>query len=96
MNDTHFAVPNRVLPYAGRILDIDSHESTPMNLWSEQFGSVVDELLIAVSESTLAATRVRDADDTEINPDTVWTRKSSEAPGSFDFDRRLGVSISPE
>jgi predicted TIM-barrel fold metal-dependent hydrolase len=91
MNMTRFAVPSRVLPYAGRILDIDSHESTPMNRWPEQFGSVVDELLAAVSQSTLAATRLRDADDTEINADTVWNRKSSEAPGSFDFDRRLAV-----
>ena len=86
-----YAVPEAVLPHAGNIVDIDSHESTPMNLWPDQFGSVVDELVAAVSQSTLAATRIRHTDDTEINADTVWKRKSSEAPGSFDFDRRLTV-----
>jgi hypothetical protein len=86
-----YAVPDAVLPYAGDIFDIDSHESTPINLWSEHFGAVVDPMVDAVSRSTLAATRVRSADDTEINARTVWTCKSSEAPGSFDFSRRLQV-----
>jgi hypothetical protein len=86
-----YAVPDAVLPYAGDILDIDSHESTPINLWSEHFGSVVDQMVDAVSRSTLAATRVRSVDDTEINAQTVWACKSSEAPGSFDFSRRLEV-----
>jgi Amidohydrolase len=86
-----YAVPDAVRPYAGDILDIDSHESTPMNLWSAHFGAVVDQMVDAVSRSTLAATRVRTADDTEINAQTVWTCKSSEAPGSFDFSRRLQV-----
>lgn len=86
-----FAVPSAVLPFAGEIYDIDAHESTPMNLWREQFGSVVERLAAAVAQSTLAATRLRAADDTEINSETVWKRKSSEAPGAFDFTRRLQV-----
>jgi hypothetical protein len=85
------AVPESVRAYAGRIIDIDSHESTPMNLWAEQFGSITNELARAVSRSTLAATQVRSKDDTEINPETVWKKKSSEAPGSFDLERRLQV-----
>ena len=86
-----YAVPAAVLPYAGEIFDIDSHESTPINLWPDHFGAVVARMVDAVSRSTLAATRVRSADDTEINARTVWTCKSSEAPGSFDFARRLEV-----
>ena len=85
------AVPESVRAYAGSIIDIDSHESTPMNLWAEQFGSITDALADAVSRSTLAATQVRRRDDTAITPETVWTRKSSEAPGSFDLERRVQV-----
>jgi len=91
VNVQNYAVPDAVLPYAGNIVDIDSHESTPMNLWADQFGSVVADMVEAVSQSTLAATRIRDRDDTAINSDTVWSRKSSDAPGSFDFGRRLEV-----
>jgi Amidohydrolase len=87
----NYAVPDAVMSYVGEIVDIDSHESTPMNLWADHFGTVVDDLVAAVSRSTLAATKVRAADDTPIDADSVWTRKSSEAPGSFDFNRRLEV-----
>jgi predicted TIM-barrel fold metal-dependent hydrolase len=91
ISKTTAAVPEPLRVYAGSIIDIDSHESTPMNLWAEQFGSITDALSGAVSRSTLAATQVRRRDDTEINPETVWKKKSSEAPGSFDLERRVEV-----
>ena len=46
MTTTTSAVLPKVLePFAGRILDADSHEYTPMNMWEEQFGPVVREFV---------------------------------------------------
>ena len=47
MTTTTAAVPTVLEPYAGSILDADSHEYTPVNLWEEQFGSVVRDFAAA-------------------------------------------------
>jgi hypothetical protein len=37
---THLAIPKALEPFAGRIMDVDSHESVPAQLWEQEFGPV--------------------------------------------------------
>ncbi len=85
------AVPAAVAPYAGRILDADSHEYTPLNLWEEQFGPVVREFAEAFARSSMPIARPVGADTAPIDPETVWRTKFAAAPGAFDLTRRLEV-----
>ena len=39
MAQTYTAIPPVLRPLAGSIMDADSHEYTPLNLWEDQFGS---------------------------------------------------------
>jgi len=83
-----YAVPKSVLPYVGKIVDIDAHEHTPVNRWVDTFGSVAAQLVEAVQASTHPANEFKAADDTELTPDNLWNQKRAEAPGSFDMKRR--------
>ncbi|HQV58067.1 MAG TPA: amidohydrolase family protein, partial [Ilumatobacteraceae bacterium] len=78
-------------PFAGQIMDADSHEYTPVNMWEEQFGSVVRRFADAFEGSKMPIREFVAADDTEINADTVWHTKFAKAPGAFDLQRRLEV-----
>lgn len=84
-------VPAEVEPYFGSILDADSHEYTPVNLWEDQFGTVVRDFVTALEHSKMPISRVVESDVTEINAETVWNTKFAAAPGAFDLDRRLEV-----
>jgi len=87
-----YAIPEVLTPYAGAILDLDSHEQTPVNHWVDQFGSVAARIAEAATQTTWEfAKETRVADDAEITPQSVWQEKRSYAPGSFDFRRRLSV-----
>lgn len=61
--------------FAGRILDADSHEYTPVNLWEEQFGSVVRPFVDAFATSQMPIRRFVPADTTAITAETVWQTK---------------------
>ena len=52
-----------------------------MNMWEEQFGSVVREFVRAFEGSKMPIRRFVAADDTEITADTVWNTKFASAPG---------------
>jgi predicted TIM-barrel fold metal-dependent hydrolase len=91
MTLTTAAVPAALEPFAGAILDADSHEYTPMNLWEEQFGSVVRDFVAAFEGSKMPIREFVPADDTEISPATVWNTKFAKAPGAFDLQRRAEV-----
>src|SRR5262245_54854357 len=91
MTTTTAAIPTVLEPFAGQILDADSHEYTPMNLWEDQFGSVVREFVRAFAGSKMPIQRFVAADDTEITADTVWKTKFASAPGAFDLRRRSEV-----
>jgi hypothetical protein len=88
---TTAAVPPVLEPYVGSILDADSHEYTPVNLWEEQFGSVVRRFADAFEGSSMPIKQFVEADDTEISAETVWHTKFAKAPGAFDLERRLEV-----
>lgn len=85
------AIPAPLHPHVGDILDADSHEYTPVNLWEEQFGSVVRDLVSAFEHSKMPIRTHVAADDTEITAESVWRTKFAHAPGAFDLDRRLEV-----
>jgi predicted TIM-barrel fold metal-dependent hydrolase len=85
------SIPPAIQPYFGSILDADSHEYTPVNLWEEQFGSVVRPFVKAFENSKMPIKRFVPADVTEITTESVWNTKFAQAPGSFDLDRRLEV-----
>lgn len=87
----HDAVPTALHRHAGRILDADSHEYTPVNHWEEQFGSVVRPFVDAFEHSKMPIRAFVEHDDTEITADSLWNVKFAKAPGAFDLDRRLDV-----
>jgi predicted TIM-barrel fold metal-dependent hydrolase len=85
------AIPDVLKPLAGRIMDADSHEYTPVNLWEEQFGSIVRPFVEAHEHSKMPIRAFVAADDTQIDAASVWNTKFAKAPGAFDLDRRLEV-----
>ena len=91
MDNTFAAIPEAVRPYAGQIMDTDTHEYTPVNHWVEQFGSIASDFAHALNQTRMPIRTPVVADDTAVNADTVWKTKFASAPGAFDFRRRLEV-----
>lgn len=85
------AIPQSVERYAGAIMDCDGHEHTPINHWTERFGSIAAEYADAIRKTTFQSNEVREADDVEINAENVWNVKWGAAPGAFDLGRRKEV-----
>jgi predicted TIM-barrel fold metal-dependent hydrolase len=94
MEQANYAVPTELLPFVGEMLDVDTHESLPINHWEERYGSIVNGFADALREAKLpVGIETRESDDTEINAETVWKKKRINGPGAFDFDRRLEVMV---
>lgn len=91
LSTSALAMPPVLQQWAGEVLDADSHEYTPLNLWEEQFGSVARDFADAFAHTTMPIGRHVAADETPITPETVWTTKFAAAPGAFDLARRLEV-----
>src|SRR5579862_8595114 len=89
--DLELPIPEAVRPFAGQIMDADSHEYTPVNLWEEQFGQVVRPFVEAHEHSKMPIRAFVAADDTAIDASSVWNTKFAKAPGAFDLSRRLDV-----
>jgi hypothetical protein len=84
-----------------QIVDIDSHEMTPVEFWESTFGPAANEigrvlepLLQHVAKSgndnQFSGLGI-DGDDMAIDDDTVWNVKGPLAPSAFDMARRLAV-----
>jgi predicted TIM-barrel fold metal-dependent hydrolase len=83
---------------ARRLLDIDSHEMVPLDMWPEVFSESVYE---AAKDFTIFKRRLErngvglaaqiSGDTMEINHDTVWNVKGPEAPSAIDLSRRVEV-----
>jgi predicted TIM-barrel fold metal-dependent hydrolase len=91
MTQTTAVLPAALQPLAGQILDVDSHEYTPVAMWEEQFGSIAHDFVTAFADSKMPIAAEVGADDTEITDETVWNTKFGRAPGAFDLRRRLDV-----
>jgi len=86
-----YTLPAAVSPFAGQINDVDSHECVPINHWAEEFGPVVNDFVKAIRKSEMKIKAEKALDDAEINAENVWKLKLEQAPGAFDFKRRLQV-----
>ncbi|HEY3737897.1 MAG TPA: amidohydrolase family protein, partial [Jatrophihabitans sp.] len=91
MTSTAAVLPPALDRLSGQILDVDSHEYTPVAMWEEQFGSVAHDFVEAFAGSRMPIAAPMQSDDTEITDETVWTTKFAKAPGAFDLRRRLDV-----
>jgi predicted TIM-barrel fold metal-dependent hydrolase len=89
-------LPRHVAPLAGRIVDADSHEMMPAQIWTETFGEVarpIAEMIMSmpVRNKNTANIPGYTRDDAELTEATLWTTKGADSPGSVDMDRRLDV-----
>jgi predicted TIM-barrel fold metal-dependent hydrolase len=91
------AIPHAVEPFVGRIVDVDTHEMLPVQIWEEEFGPASRP----IAERYLSRKRPNQPggldypdfkrDAVEIDADTVWKLKGAIAPGAADPRRRLEV-----
>ena len=87
-----YAVPESVLPYVGKMLDLDGHEHVPVNLMVETFGGVAQRFVDLLQSSSLPTGKEAiAADDAAIDAETVWSLKYAAAPGIVDMRRRMQV-----
>jgi predicted TIM-barrel fold metal-dependent hydrolase len=76
------------------LMDVDSHEMIPLQMWADVFGDAGAELAVLVKDRpTQNSFNHPDllGDVMEITPRTVWEVKGSEAPGAVDMTRRPAV-----
>jgi hypothetical protein len=90
------AIPEALTRYAGRIVDADSHDAVPAQLWVAEYGPVAETLaerFYQTAPNNPGGSNFPDfkADDAPIDEDTVWNMKGSHAPGAVDLTRRLEV-----
>jgi predicted TIM-barrel fold metal-dependent hydrolase len=89
-------LPESLKPFAGRILDTDSHEQMPAQIWEREFGEIAKPLAAAMMNQPPSNPNHANCegyvDDTmEINPDRIWKQKGPRSPGAVDMRRRLDV-----
>ncbi|WP_123024357.1 amidohydrolase family protein [Mycolicibacterium stellerae] len=80
------------------VLDVDSHEMAPLELWGEVFGDEIASRIHEVGFDILTRTRANPlsvpdltGDTTPINQETVWQLKGASAPSAIDLRRRPAV-----
>ena len=92
------ALPHEVRALAGRIIDTDSHEMIPAQLWVETFGPECRELAEAFTNSDITDAEDKNASNIPDYPgdilpidETIVNIKGARAPGAKDINRRLDV-----
>jgi predicted TIM-barrel fold metal-dependent hydrolase len=93
---SNLAMPQELLPFAGRITDVDSHEQMPAQVWTDVFGEVARpfaELMMKSKPTNPNHANVADyaGDLKDIDPETLWRQKGPTSPGAVDIARRLEV-----
>lgn len=80
-----------------RTLDVDGHEMSPCQKWGEVFGEagariaeLTEPMLRRLGDQNFSNPDL-EGDLEEITPETVWNVRGTDAPGAFDFSRRLRV-----
>ena len=89
-------LPTCLQAYSGQIVDIDSHEQMPAQVWIEKFGEVarpIAEELMSWPARDANSSNVPDyeGDVLEIDPNTLWSMKGPKSPGAVDIKRRPEV-----
>jgi predicted TIM-barrel fold metal-dependent hydrolase len=83
--------------FGGSILDVDSHEMMPAQMWVREFGDVMTEIAdislgLTGPDARMDANQPGyQADDAPIDPETIWKSKGPRAPGATSVERRLEV-----
>jgi predicted TIM-barrel fold metal-dependent hydrolase len=89
------AVPDALKAYAGRIVDVDSHEMMPAQIWTDMFGEVARPIadMIKAQPPRPNHASIPDwaGDVLPIEADSIFKTKGPVAPGAVDIDRRLAV-----
>jgi predicted TIM-barrel fold metal-dependent hydrolase len=90
------AIPERLRPFAGRMIDVDSHDAVPAQRWEAEYGAVAGRLaerFYGQPPNNPGGSNFPDfkADDRPIDAESVWTVKGSFAPGAVDISRRMQV-----
>jgi predicted TIM-barrel fold metal-dependent hydrolase len=90
--------PPALQQYAGKILDVDSHEWAPPKLWPEIFGEATRPLAEAdahnvegMKEFYFKNSNCYIEETDVIDPYTVWNAKGPFARSSYDMKRRLDM-----
>src|SRR5262245_6887552 len=100
------ALPDELRSWAGEIMDVDSHEMMPAQVWRREFGALVDPLVHEWLNNGQDVTHNPnhpnvpgyEHDDAPVDPASIWRVKGSRAPGAVDIARRdrvmdaMGVS----
>jgi predicted TIM-barrel fold metal-dependent hydrolase len=92
-------LPEGVRHLAGRILDTDTHEAMPAQVWGREIDSVMQDLadhwLNCGTDSTMEKNhpnvRGYTADQQPIDPAKIWATKGCASPGASDVRRRIEV-----
>lgn len=89
------AVPPVLNPYAGRIVDVDSHEMMPAQIWTDTFGEVARPIadLIKSQAPRPNSANIPDyaGDILPLDAETIFKVKGPVSPGAVDMDRRIEV-----
>jgi predicted TIM-barrel fold metal-dependent hydrolase len=94
---SELAIPDALLPFAGRIVDVDTHEQVPAQLWVQEFGEVARQWADFFIDgphdggANHPSQPGTTGDDRPIAADTVWTTKGPVAAGAIDPHRRMEV-----
>ncbi|MCB0994668.1 MAG: amidohydrolase family protein [Acidimicrobiales bacterium] len=81
----------------GELLDVDSHEMLPAELWVDAFGDIAAPVAQRFIESRSAddpgywSVPGCTADSAPVDPTTIWAAKGPTAPGAIDPARRVEV-----
>jgi predicted TIM-barrel fold metal-dependent hydrolase len=92
-------LPSPLSSLAGRIVDIDSHEMLPLQVWEREIGPCMNDIAEVFASSGITAHEQHNhpslpgyqVDDAAIDPQTIWSLKGSGSPGAVDIRRRLEV-----
>jgi len=93
------ALPADLQNLAGEILDVDSHEMMPAQVWVKECGTIceplVEEWMSNGEDVTVNPNHSNcpgyQFDDAPIEVNSIWRRKGSLAPGAVDMPRRDAV-----
>jgi predicted TIM-barrel fold metal-dependent hydrolase len=95
MSAAALAVPDAVRPFAGRIVDVDSHEMFPAQIWEDVFGEIARPIADLIKSQPPRPNHASipdwQGDVHPIEADTIYKVKGPVAPGAVDIDRRLEV-----
>lgn len=98
MNLSEPLVSDGSAPDLQDIIDLDSHEMIPIQMWPEQFGEEAARLIEPIARGLLGnlgeSSTARDdivADDAAIDYNNVWIKKGPDTPSAIDMSRRPSV-----